>query len=459
MYENGLFIFRRDYRIVDNNGLNLINSKCKNVYTIFIFTPEQVGNGNDYKSNNAIQFMIESLGDLAEEIHKNGGRLYFFYGSNNKVVSDCVESLKINYVCFNSDYTPYAMERDTNIFNICKKNNIECESVHDYYLHEPGAILSGSGTPYKKFTPYYNAALKMHVQKPSKFHKIKFKTSSVHLSNTISLENAFSKFTKNNNQILVRGGRAEAIRTLKIALKTQKHYSETRDEVYKPTTLLSAYIKFGCISIREVYKTFNGNHDLIRQLFWRDFYMNILFSYPYVIDKPMKPAYSKIKWHNNNRWLNAWTKGETGFPIVDAAMRELNATGYMHNRARLIVASFLTKTLLLNWKLGEKYFATKLTDYDVASNNGNWQWISSSGADSQPYFRIFNPWSQGKECDPECIYIKKWVPELENVSVKDIHNWNTEWENYKNKDIKYSKPICNYEEQKEKALTMFRAIY
>jgi deoxyribodipyrimidine photo-lyase len=127
--------------------------------------------------------------------------------------------------------------------------------------------------------------------------------------------------------------------------------------------------------------------------------------------------------------------------------------------AGLTVIMFLTKTLLLNWKLGEKYFATKLTDYDVASNNGNWQWISSSGADSQPYFRIFNPWSQGKECDPECIYIKKWVPELENVSVKDIHNWNTEWENYKNKDIKYSKPICNYEEQKEKALTMFRAIY
>lgn len=458
MHENGLFIFRRDFRIVDNNGLNLINSKCKNVYTVFIFTPEQVGSGNHYKSNNAVQFMIESLEDLASEIHKQGGKLLFFYGSNNKVVTDCIEALDIDYVCFNADYTPYALERDHDITEICKKKKIECELAHDYYLHEPGTILNGSKEAYKKFTPYYHACLKKQVQPPSKAHKLKLKQSSKNISNTISLATAFPKFTKENKDILVHGGRPDAIKTLKTALKTQKHYTTTHDELDKPTSLMSAYIKFGCISIREMYKAFRSNHALIRQLIWRDFYMNVLYAYPYVLGKPMKPAYSKIRWHKNARWFDAWTKGETGFPIVDAGMREMNTTGYMHNRARLIVASFLIKTLLIDWREGEEYFAKKLTDYDPASNNGNWQFCSSSGADSQPYFRIFNPWAQNAKVDPECNYVKKWVPELQNVSAKDIIRWNTEWEKYK-KDVKYPKPICNYEEQKEKALAMFRAIY
>lgn len=457
MHENGLFIFRRDFRIVDNNGLNLINSKCKNVYTIFIFTPEQVGSGNHYKSNNAVQFMIESLEDLAKDIHKHGGKLLFFYGSNNKVVSDCIEAFDIDCVGFNKDYTPYALKRDHDIAEICKKKKIQCEITEDYYLHEPGTILSGGGTPYKKFTPYYHACLKKQVQLPTKAHKIKFKASSAHLSNVISLATAFSKFVKENKDILVHGGRPDAIKRLKTALKTQTHYAKTHDEVAKPSSLMSAYIKFGCISIREMYKAFRSNHALVRQLIWRDFYMNILYAYPYVLGKPMKPAYSRIKWHKNARWFDAWTKGETGFPIVDAGMREMNETGFMHNRARLIVASFLTKTLLIDWREGEEYFAKKLTDYDPASNNGNWQWISSSGADSQPYFRIFNPWAQNAEVDPDCNYVKKWVPELQNVPAKDIIRWNTEWEKYKN--LGYPKPICNYEEQKEKALAMFRAIY
>lgn len=457
MHENGLFIFRRDLRIVDNNGLNRINSKCKNVYTIFIFTTEQVGGGNQYKSNNAVQFMIESLEDLSENIQKLGGKLNLFYGSNNKIVSDFISTFNISYVCFNKDYTPYALERDTKIFDVCNRYKIECEMIHDYYLHEPGTILSGGGTPYKKFTPYYNAAIRKQVQSPTKSHKIKFYTSSKHILNTISLSEAFLKFTKINNNILVNGGRQEAIKTLRAAIKTQNHYSSTHDEVYKPTSLLSAHIKFGCVSIREVYNALKKNHTLIRQLIWRDFYANILYAYPYVLGKPMKQSYSKIRWHKNSRFFDAWSKGETGFPIVDAGMREMNKTGFMHNRARLIVASFLTKTLLIDWREGEKYFAKKLTDYDPASNNGNWQWISSSGADSQPYFRIFNPWSQNETVDDECLYVKKWIPELKEVPVKDILNWDVSWEKYKN--VGYPKPICNYEEQKEKALAMFRAIY
>jgi deoxyribodipyrimidine photo-lyase len=171
----------------------------------------------------------------------------------------------------------------------------------------------------------------------------------------------------------------------------------------------------------------------------------------------MKQKYNKIRWHSNSRWFKAWCNGETGFPVVDAGMRELNTTGYMHNRARLIVASFLTKTLLIDWKEGEEYFASKLTDYDPASNNGNWQWVASTGADSQPYFRIFNPWEQAKEWDPDCEYIKKWVPELKDVPVKDILNWDTTFNEFK--DIKYPKPIVDYKKQKDLALKMLGAAF
>ena len=458
LYERGLFIFRRDFRLVDNHGLHILASKCKHVFTIFIFTPEQVSNSNSFKSNNAVQFMIESLQDLRMELHKQHGELYCFYGSNPTIVSECIKEWNIDFVCFNADYTPYAVKRDTEIMSLCKKHGIECERTPDYYLHEPGTIESGGGTPYKKFTPFYHACMKKHVESPlanKAYHQ--FASSKKPISHTITLDQAFHRFTKMNPHILVQGGRKNAIQVLHGAIKTQKHYSKTHNQVEKPTTQMSAYIKFGCISIREMYKAFKSNHDLVRQLIWRDFYMNILYAFPYVLGKPMKPAYAKIKWQNNASWFKKWTEGITGFPIVDAGMRELNTTGYMHNRARLIVGSFLTKTLLIQWKKGESYFASKLTDYDPASNNGNWQWIASSGADSQPYFRIFNPWSQSKEVDPDAHYIKQWIPELKDLSPKQIHTWYETWTLHKHVD--YPKPICNYDTQKEKALNMFRSIY
>jgi deoxyribodipyrimidine photo-lyase len=328
---------------------------------------------------------------------------------------------------------------------------------YDYYLHEPGTIVNGTGHPYQKFTPYYHTALKKPVQPPAKQRKLHLKQSQAVVPNKISLSEALSKFTHDNPDILVHGGRSEAIKTLKSALRTQSHYSKTRNDLDAHTTLLSAYIKFGCVSIREVYKTLRSYRELIRQLIWRDFYANVLYSFPKNLGKSMKPAYNKIRWHHNNNWLNAWKKGETGFPIVDAGMRELNVTGYMHNRARLITSSFLIKTLLIDWREGEEYFAQQLTDYDPASNNGNWQWTAGTGTDSQPYFRVLNPWLQQEEYDKDCNYIKKWIPELKELDPKVIHKWNDEWKNYK--DIKYHKPICNYEEQKKKVLQMYKDIH
>ncbi len=458
-FENGLFIFRRDLRIVDNKGLLLANETCKNVYPIFIFTPEQVGNGNKFKSDNSVQFMIESLEDLASQISKQDGKLLTFYGKNNKVISDCIDALKIDYICFNRDITPYAKERDAEIAELCIKKGVLCDTADDYYLHDMDAILNGSGEGYQKFTPYYNLAKSKKVDTPEKIKKIHFKNgANFNIPNKISLVNAMSKFTHTNPNILVNGGRTNAIKQIKISTKNIKNYPKTHDDLTKPTSQLSAYIKFGCLSIREIYKIFHSKTAFIRQLYWRDFYAQVLYHFPQVIGHAMKPKYNKIHWNNNQRWFDAWCKGQTGVPIVDAGMRQMNTTGYMHNRARLIVSSYLVKTLLIDWKKGEKYFAEKLVDYDVASNNGNWQWTAGSGADSQPWFRIFNPWRQQEEHDPDCEYIKTWVQELKEVPVEAIHNWNEDYIKYK--DTKYPKPIVNYEEQKDKAIKMYKdALY
>jgi deoxyribodipyrimidine photo-lyase len=328
----------------------------------------------------------------------------------------------------------------------------------DYYLCEPGTIKTETGLPYQKFTPFYNKASKIKVQPPASKKHLPLKNKDTHVPNKITLEQAMKKFTKINPDILVHGGRSEALKMLCKAVRDIKNYDATHNDLNKKTTELSAAIKFGCVSIREVYKALHSKTGLIRQLYWREFYSNILYEFPRVLGHSLKPKYDKIKWHHNSTWFSAWCKGETGFPIVDAGMRQMNVTGYMHNRSRLIVASFLVKTLLIDWREGEKYFATKLSDYSPENNNGNWQWISSSGADSQQFYRIFNPWLQGENFDKDCEYIKKWVPELATLDPKIIHNWETEWVNHK--DIKYPKPICNYSQQKEKALKIYKdALY
>lgn len=454
-YKNGLFIFRRDLRIIDNNGLNFLSNICENIYPIFIFTHEQVGSSNKYKSENAVQFMIESLENLSGEIIKNGGSLYTFYGNNNKIIKECIEKLKIDVIVFNFDITPYSRERDISIIEMCNKMQIPVNLVHDYYLQDIGTIKNGSGNFYVKFTPFYQACLKKKVSQPHSQKKINFSKSN-NIPKQISLKNALNKFTKINNDILSNGGRENALKVLNIAVNTQQNYQKTRDDLSKQTTQLSPYIKFGCLSIREIYYALKNKKEIIRQLYWRDFYANVLYAYPKNIGHSMKPNYNKIKWHHNSNWFNKWCNGETGFPIVDAGMRQLNKTGYMHNRVRLIVSSFLTKTLLIDWRYGEKYFANKLVDYDPASNNGNWQWTASTGVDSQPYFRIFNPWRQTETLDKDCIYIKTWIPELKDVSTNIILKWYEKWQ--VNKDIDYIKPICNYNEQKEKALDMYKNI-
>jgi deoxyribodipyrimidine photo-lyase len=456
-HKNGLFIFRRDFRIVDNNSLNVLSKICKNVYTIFIFTPEQVGSSNNYKSHNSVQFMIESLVDLASEIKKQGGQLHTFYGKNTKVLADCIKAWDINVVAFNVDITPYARERDNAITKMCEKMGIDLVKEHDYFLHPPGSIKTGTGDPYQKFTPYYETASKIKVPSPIGKKQFPFKTNDANVTNKISLEQAMKRFTTINPNILVHGGRPEALQLLSRAVRTIHNYNAIHNDLSLNTSELSASIKFGCISIREAYKAFHDKPGIIRQLYWRDFYANIMYEFPRVIGHSLKSKYDKIHWHHNSKLFKAWCEGETGYPIVDAGMRQMNTTGYMHNRARLIVASFLVKTLLIDWREGEEYFAQTLTDYDPSNNNGNWQWISGGGADSQPYFRVFNPWRQAESYDPKCEYIKKWVPELKDVPTKDLLKWDTKYVDYK--DVHYPKPVVDYEAQREKVLKLYASIF
>lgn len=455
----GLFIFHRDLRIHDNIGLIEAAKKCEVLYTCFIFTPEQVGPKNEYRSANAIQFMIESLAELAEEIKEMGGKLLLFHGSQTAVLKHCIQVLELDGIFFNKDYTPYAVQRDKDAAELCAQQKIACEMFADYYLFEPGTVTTGggSGEAYKKYTPFYEATIRRPVNKP--------RTSIVHflIKPTKKLEHettlAAMKIGSPNPDILVHGGRGPGLARLRLALREQARYDDTRDHFKNRTTHLSAYIKFGCVSIREVYhaikRRFGLHHGLIRELLWREFFAHVLFSYPDVLGPSYQPRYRHLSWSKSTTAFEKWTQGKTGFPLVDAAMRELNTTGYMHNRGRMTVASFLVKTLLIDWRWGEKYFAQHLTDYDIASNNGGWQGISGTGVDMKPYFRDMNPWIQSAKFDRDAEYIKRWLPELAKVEPRDIHQWHTAHEN--NKGIDYPAPMVDYDEQKKKMLALYRS--
>lgn len=453
---NGLFIFRRDLRLYDNKTLLLLSQRCSRLYVAFIFTPEQTNeNINKYRSSNAIQFMIECLSDLQSKLLEQGSHLYLFYGENETIVSELIELLNIDVVGFNSDYTPYAKERDARISRTCEELGVDVISEYDYYLFPPHTILTQSGTPYLKFTPYYNNALShIHlVENPNITEIYNLSYKKIKSKNQISIRDATGMFLYTlNENLYVHGGRSEALNLLHLAKTEQHDYENTHNLLSVETTRLSAYLKFGCVSIREAYKELRGLPEIVRQLVWRDFYAQILYYYPDVLHRSIKPKYDAIVWDTNEEWFRKWKNGTTGFPIVDAGMRQLKQTGYMHNRARLITSSFLVKVLMIDWRKGEQYFAQQLIDYDPASNNGNWAWIMGGGVDSQPYFRIFNPFEQTKRYDPNCEYIKRWIPELSKTSVKNILQWDRQTTEIGN----YPLPMVNYKKQKETVLGLYK---
>jgi deoxyribodipyrimidine photo-lyase len=423
--ETHIFIFRRDLRLDDNLALNALvkSTGGKSIYPMFIFNPKQIySRNNAYYSNNAVQFMIEGLEDLEKQVHLN-----YFEGDDIKVLEGLLKKYKIKTVSFNKDYTPFAIKRDEKIIQWCKKHDIDTIVEEDYTLFKMGAVVNGTQKPYQVFTPFYKSCMKLKskIAKP-------FKMKAFDSIKDIRQFNKRKYFVENQN-IMVHGGRKEGLNRLRN--RVQKYSKERDYPALDSTTKLSAYIKFGCVSIREVYWNYSGNSSLQRELLWREFYANIIYHFPHIIGNSFKKKYDGIPWTNNKKWFKAWCEGKTGYALVDAGMRQLNKTGWMHNRVRMIVAMFLTKDLLIDWRWGERYFATKLVDYDPASNNGGWQWSASTGTDAQPYFRIFNPDLQIKKWDKDYEYIRGWNP-----------------------DYKLIKPIVDHQERANIAIKIFKKV-
>lgn len=414
-----LFIFRRDLRLEDNTGLIFALKNFKEVIVSFIFTPEQIEH-NSYRSDHSLQFMCESLEDLETETQKKGGQLYFFFGKPSDIVEECIQKLKIDGVVVNEDYTPYSQKRDESIKGICKKYQVEFHSLSDLTLHPPEATLKANGEPYTVFTPFYKHAIQIEVPAPVYNEYKNYYTQPIPFAKNLLPSLLPHKFSQQ------KGGRAEALKILKKA-SSFENYATLRDLPCRDQSTLSPHLKFTTCSPREVYhaiaQALGRNSELIRSLHWRDFFTSIAFYFPHVFEGPFKEKFKKLSWREDKSDFQRWCEGQTGVPIVDAGMRQLNTTGFMHNRIRMITASFLVKDLHLNWQWGEKYFAQTLIDYDPAVNNGNWQWVASTGCDAQPYFRIFNPWSQSAKFDPDAVYIKQWIPELRSLDPRHIHKW------------------------------------
>lgn len=419
-YNNSIFIFRRDLRLHDNTGLIEALKNSKKVILIFIFTPKQITN-NSYKSDRAIEFMKGAILDIPY--------INTFYGDEIDVLSSITVPYDAIYV--NQDYTPFSVKRDKRIEKYCKDNDIMFHSFEDILLNPVNMI----DKVYTKFTPYHNRVKNIVVRKVKRNNYDNYYKRNI---STYDIEG-------------IVGKRSEALSLLR---KDYSKYNKDRNDLTKKTSMLSAHIKFGTVSIREVYYSF-PNNDLRKQLYWRDFYYIIGYNYPHVFGNSLKEKYDKIKWTNNRTWFNKWKSGNTGFPIVDACMTQLNETGYMHNRGRLIVSNFLIKVLRIDWRWGEKYFAQQLIDYDPCVNNGNWQWSSGSGADSQPYFRVFSLVEQGKKHDKNAEYIKHWLPELSDIESKHL----LDWEKYNSLYDTSYRPMINYRVEKEKGQKMYVKIF
>jgi deoxyribodipyrimidine photo-lyase len=416
-YKKGLFLFRRDVRLEDNLGLLETLASSELVIPAFIFDPRQVSRkDNPYFSEPAFSFLLTSLHELNEALQKRGSRLNVFYGDPAEVVETLITKDHIDAVYMNKDYTPFARKRDGTIETVCKKIGIAFFRVADYTLSPIEDVRTGEGKIYTIFTPFMKRAMGAKVASPRKnnFHNY---FSAALTTPTVPLTHFSANLT--HLKPILSGGRSEALTILK-----NPHYlAGYKDRRNLPadttgTSHLSAHHKFGTISIRESYQVAReqaGAHShFIAELYWRDFYYYIAYHFPPVFGASFLPWAKHLPWINDRDQFAAWCAGQTGVPIVDAGMRELNTTGFMHNRTRMIVASYLTKNLLVDWQWGERYFATKLIDYDPAQNNGGWQWSASTGADPKP-IRIFNPYTQATKYDPEAIYIKTWVPELAAV--------------------------------------------
>ena len=418
-----LFWFRRDLRVSDNAGLYRALKSNNNVLPIFIFDTIILDELED-KADARVEFILESLRIVKQSLEEAGSSLLILHGDPIKIFSK--GNPKAVYT--NNDYEPYARKRDEEVAKLLEKKGASFHSYKDHVIFEKGEVTKDNGEPYTVYTPFskkWKATLNAFYQKSyptEKYFSNLYQTKPLAFPSLddIGFEPAKIEFPERN----VKGA-------------IVKDYDKTRDiPGIVGTTRLGVHLRFGTVSIRKLVQVAaKKNQTWLNELIWREFYQMILWHFPNV-DKAFKPQYDRIKWRNNEKDFRAWCEGKTGYPIVDAGMRELNTTGFMHNRVRMITASFLTKHLLIDWRWGEAYFAKKLLDFDLAANNGSWQWAAGSGCDAAPYFRVFNPELQTQKFDPSHNYIRKWVPEFETPA--------------------YPKPIVDHKFARERVLKVYK---
>ena len=427
MKEIAIFWFRRDLRLKDNCGLYHALKENHRVLPVFIFDTDILNElNNDHDPR--VEFLYERISELKTHLESMGSSMKVLYGKPIDQFRTLIGNYPVTRVYFNHDYEPHAIARDLRIYQFLEKHDIEVKSFKDQVLYEKDEILKKDGKPYTVFTPYMKKwKAELNINPPAGYF-------------IDGLENRFLKTDDFSVPSMEEMGFKKTGRSFPPALFDEQvifNYHLNRDyPALEGTTRLGIHFRFGTVSIRQAVKeALELNETWLNELIWREFFMMILWHFPYVTDHSFKPQYDEIEWRNNEQEFDAWCKGKTGYPIVDAGMRQLNQTGYMHNRVRMVTASFLTKHLLIDWRWGESYFAEKLLDYELASNNGGWQWAAGSGCDAAPYFRIFNPYRQAERFDPEHKYIEKWVPEV--------------------RDPEYTKPIVDHKSARERALQVY----
>lgn len=420
-----IFWFRRDLRLDDNIGLYHALQSQYPVLPIFIFDNDILKN-LDNKRDRRVDYIYQAAKSINQELKSVNSRLEVFNGKVMNAFIKLEDNYELKAIFCNRDYEPYTIKRDTEIYNYFKKKNIPFLAYKDQVIFDKNDVLKVDGKPYTVFSPYskkWRSSLNNEYFQEYRIKKNNFLRLSY--KNILNLKDI--------------GFERTDINFIKPELNPAiiDNYDKTRNfPAINGTTRLSVALRFGTISIRHCVNFALQHNDIwLTELIWREFFMQILYHFPQVVNNSFKPKYDNIKWINNESHFKKWCEGQTGYPIVDAGMRELNETGFMHNRVRMITASFLCKHLLTDWRWGEAYFAEKLNDYDLSANNGNWQWACGSGCDAAPYFRIFNPSTQAEKFDKDNVYIKRWVPEFE--------------------DINYPQPMIEHKAARERALKAY----
>jgi deoxyribodipyrimidine photo-lyase len=403
-----IFWFRRDLRLDDNAGLFHALKCGLPVLPLFIFDTEILDKLPN-KTDPRLDFIHQALLDLQQQLLKLGSSLQVVHGEPADVFTGLLSTHAVQSVFANSDYEPQAIKRDEAIARLLAAKNSSLHLFKDQVIFEKSDVVKDDGNPYTVFTPFMRK------------WKSRLQANSFYPFPSIDHTEAFLKMkAKPIPDLGVIGFNPAGIKFSKACVdhETVKNYKDRRDfPALEGTTRISVHLRFGIISIRKLAILASDHSDTwLNELIWREFYMMILFHFPYVVSGAFKKQYNAIRWRNNEAEFDRWCSGTTGYPIVDAGMRELNQTRFMHNRLRMITASFLVKDLLIDWRWGEAYFAEKLIDFELASNNGGWQWATGSGCDAAPYFRVFSPEAQTKKFDPDFAYIQKWVPEWQDIN-------------------------------------------